>query len=206
MTPSLWHRRLGHPSIDVTKLVLTKDYVTGTNYTSSFNRDRCVPCLIGKSPQCPFPSNGNRAARVAELLHIDICGPFPTATSNGKKYFLNVLDDCSNVGFTSLLAACFDAFPAYLEVEAHLELVSGHRVLTIRLNNAPEFVAGDMGHHFKEKGIIIQAIAPYTHAQNGKAECYIRTLEDGMQTLLADSGLPASFWGDTVLTIQYLRN
>jgi len=206
LTPSLWHRRLGHPSVDVTKLVLTKDYVTGTDYTGSFDRDCCVPYLIGKSPQHPFPNNGNHAARVAELLHIDICGPFPTATPNGKKYFLNILDDCSNVGFTSLLATRFDAFPAYLEVEAHLELVSGHRVLTVRLDNAPELVAGDMGHHFKKKGIIIQAIAPYAHAQNGKAERYIRTLEDGMQTLLADSGLPASFWGDAVLTIQYLRN
>jgi len=206
LTPSLWHRRLGHPGIDITKLVLTKDYVTGTDYTGSFDSDRCVPCLIGKSPQRPFPSNGNRAARVAELLHIDICGPFPTATPNGKKYFLNVLDDCSNVGFTSLLATRFDAFPAYLEVEAHLELVSGHQVLTVRLDNAPELVTGDMGHHFKTKGIIIQAIAPYAHAQNGKAERYIRTLEDGIQTLLADSGLPTSFWGDAVLTIQYLRN
>ena len=206
LTPSLWHRRLGHPGHDVTKLVLTKNYVTGADYSGPFDRDRCVSCLIGKSPQRPFSNNGNRATRISELLHIDICGPFPTATPNGKKYFINVLDDCSNVGFTSLLAARLDAFPAYLEVEAHLELVSGHKVLTVRLDNAPELVAGDMGNHFKKKGIIVQAVAPYAHAQNGKAERYIRTLEDGMQTLLADSGLPATFWGDAVLTMQYLRN
>jgi len=173
LTPSLWHRCLGHPGHDVTKLVLTKDYVVGTEYVGSFDRDRCVPCLIGKSPQCPYSNNGNRATRIAELLHIDICGPFPTATPNGKKYFLSILDDCSNGGFTSLLAARSDAYPAYLEVEAHLELISGHKVLTVHLDNAPELVAGDMGNHFRKKGIIVQAIAPYAHAQNGKAERYI---------------------------------
>jgi len=31
-------------------------------------------------------------------------------------------------------------------------------------------------------------------------------LEDGGQALLADSGLPGSFWGDAVLTMQYVRN
>jgi len=63
-----------------------------------------------------------------------------------------------------------------------------------------------MGRHFQSKGISVQVTAPYAHSQNGKAECYVWTLEDGGQTLIADSGLPASFWGDAVLTVQYIRN
>jgi len=51
-----------------------------------------------------------------------------------------------------------------------------------------------------------EVTAPYAHSQNGKAERFIRTLEDGFQTLLADSGLPMSFWGDATLTINYLHN
>ena len=31
-------------------------------------------------------------------------------------------------------------------------------------------------------------------------------MEEGSQTLLADSGLPMSFWLDAVLTWQYLMN
>jgi len=133
LTPSLWHHHLDHPGHDIMKLVLTKDYVTGADYTGPFNCDYCVSCLIGKSPQHPFSNNGNLAMRITELLHINICGPFPTATPNEKKYFINILDNCSNVRFTSLLAAYFDTLPVYLEVEAHLELVSGHKVLTIHL-------------------------------------------------------------------------
>ena len=52
----------------------------------------------------------------------------------------------------------------------------------------------------------MQVTAPYAHSQNGKIEHYIRTLEDGFQTLLADSGLSLSFWGDAVLTMNYICN
>ena len=71
---------------------------------------------------------------------------------------------------------------------------------------APELSEGQMGAHLRDRGITIQVTAPYAHQQNGKAEQYIRTLEDDMQTLLADSGLPFSFWGWAICTAQYLRN
>jgi hypothetical protein len=56
------------------------------------------------------------------------------------------------------------------------------------------------------KGINIQVTAPYAHAQNGKIEQYIRTIEDGIQALLADSNLPLSFWDDAALMFIYLHN
>lgn len=52
----------------------------------------------------------------------------------------------------------------------------------------------------------MQVTAPYAHSQNGKAECFVQTLEYGFQTLLADSGLLMSFWGDAVLTVAYICN
>ena len=206
ITPSLWHRRLGHPHLDVTRAVLTKDYAAGVDFTGTFDRAKCVPCLIGKSPQQPYSHNGHRAQRLGELLHMDTCGPFPVATPHGKKYFSTVLDDCSNFGFTSLGTHKLDAVDSYLATEAHIERLSSQRVLSVHVDNAPEFVAGRLGSHFRNRGIMVQAIAPYAHSQNGKVEHYIRTLEDGLQTLLADSGLPNTFWGDAVLTVQYLRN
>jgi hypothetical protein len=56
------------------------------------------------------------------------------------------------------------------------------------------------------KEIDIQITAPYAHSQNGKIKRYIRIIEDGMQTLLTDSKLPLSFWGDAALTFVYLHN
>ena len=56
------------------------------------------------------------------------------------------------------------------------------------------------------KGIDVQITAPYAHSQNGKIERYIQTIEDGIQTLIADSKLPLSFWGDAAHTFVYLHN
>ena len=80
------------------------------------------------------------------------------------------------------------------------------RVKSIQFDGAKEFTQGVFAKHLATRGIAVQVTAPYAHSQAGKAERYIRTIEDGIQTLLADAKLPPSFWGDAALTYQYLQN
>jgi hypothetical protein len=40
---------------------------------------------------------------VLELIHTDICGPFPTATRNGHIYFISFIDDYSRYGYIYLI-------------------------------------------------------------------------------------------------------
>jgi hypothetical protein len=120
--------------------------------------------------------------------------------------FLVLLDDFSNLGHTDLMVKKSDAFQCYLAVEARWERKSGNVVLNVRSDGAKEFIEGSFGAHLRAKGITHQIAAAYAHPQNGKAERYIRTLEETAQTLLADAGLPPEFYGDAVLTAQYLRN
>ena len=202
----LWHRRFGHIGMDATRAALTKDYVTGVHLDGSFVRDHCISCIVGKSPQKSYPFRGNRALHVGDLLHMDLCGPFPVQAPRGEKYFFNVLDDRSNWGFTFGLRLKSDAFPNYLATEAFLERSKGVVVKTIRCGGELELTAGKMGDHFLSKGIVVQRTVPYAHQQNRKSERYIRTIEEGGQALLADSGLPMSFWLDAMLTRQYLVN
>ena len=205
LTPDLWHRRFGHLGQAATRTLLTKDYATGLEYTGTFDHHHCIPCLIGKRPQLPYPNHSNRA-NPGELLHIDNCGPFPTLSTHKHSSFLVVLEDHSNFGHLGLLRKRNDAFVFYQETEAGIELTTGTRIRTVRMDGAPELCEGEMGKHIRGRGIALQITAPYAHPQNGKAERYIRTLEDNMQTLLADSGLPPSFWNWAVSTSQYLRN
>ena len=79
-------------------------------------------------------------------------------------------------------------------------------IMTVRSGGELELTAGKMGTHLASKGIVSQRTVAYAHQQNGKSERYIRTIEEGGQALLADSGLPMSFWLDAVLTRQYLVN
>ena len=201
-----WHRRFGHVGMDATRAALSKDYVKGITFEGPFLRDHCIPCIVGKSPQISYSSHGHRASKVGELLHMDLCGPYPIQAPRGEKYFFSVLDDKSNWGFTFGLKLKNDAFSHYLTTEAFLERSHGVVVLTIRCGGELELTAGRMGTHLASKGIVVQRTVPYAHQQNGKSERYIRTLEEGGQVLLADSGLPMSFWLDAVLTRQYLIN
>ena len=202
----LWHRRFGHIGMEATRAALTKNYVTGIHFEGPFLRDHCIACIVGKSPQQSYSHNGHRAAAVGELLHMDLCGPYPVQAPHGERYFYNILDDKSNFGFTFGLRQKSDAFSNYLVTEAFLERSNGVRVLAIRCGGELELSAGKMREHLASKGIIIQRTVPYAHEQNGKSERYIRTLEEGGQALLAGSGLPMSFWLDAVLTRQYLCN
>ena len=206
-TPALWHRRLGHLGLDATRAALTKNYVTGVDWSGTMDfSDRCVPCLIGKHPQLPYSNHRHRASAVCELLHMDSCGPFLVLTPHKKSSFWAILDDKSNYAHVKLLSAKSDVFDAYRKVESLWEAKSGNRVKSIRMDGAKEFCCGRLEEHLTSRGVIMQVTAPYAHSQNGKIERYIRTLEDGFQTLLADSGLSMTYWGDAVLTTNYLRN
>jgi hypothetical protein len=205
-TSILWHRRFGHLGMDATQEALTKDYATGITYTGPFHHEHCIPCVIGKSPQHSYSHNGNRAMKIGELLHMDICGPYPVQTPDGKHYFFIILDDHSNWGFTTLLLLKSDVFTSFSNTEAFLLWSHGTLIITVHIDGALELCSGAFGAHFAKQGIVVQQTAPYAHQQAGKAERYVWTIEEGGQTLLADSGLPMSFWGWAVLTSQYLRN
>lgn len=120
LTPDLWHHHFGHLGRDATQAVLM-NYATRIEFKESFHHSHCIPCLVGKQPQSPFDHHGNHASDICDLLHMDTCGPFSTLTLQ-KTYFWTILDDTSNFGHTSLLAAK----SAYCSVEASWVLKSGH--------------------------------------------------------------------------------
>jgi hypothetical protein len=202
----LWHRRFGHIGMDATRAALTKSYVKGVAFEGPFLHDHCVPCIVGKSPRQSYSHHGHRASKIGELLHMDLCGPYPVQAPRGEKHFYNILDDKSNFGFTFGLRHKNDAFSHYTATESFIERATGSTIIAVRCGGELELTSGDMGRHFTSRGISVQKTVPYAHQQNGKSERYIRTLEEGGQALLADSGLPTSFWLDAVLTRQYLMN
>jgi hypothetical protein len=58
----------------------------------------------------------NRMTYVLELIHMDICGPFSTATRNGHVYFISFIDDYSRYGYIYLIkekAQDLDTFKSF---------------------------------------------------------------------------------------------
>jgi len=70
ISPELWHRRFGHLGHEASKNVINGSYATGvikppTPYPLT---SRCIPCLIGKSPQTPYQNNAKWASKTGDLV------------------------------------------------------------------------------------------------------------------------------------------
>jgi hypothetical protein len=129
------------------------------------------------------------------LIHMNLCGPYFMQTPDGKRYFYVLLDDKSNFGCTHLPHLKNDVFLCYCATEAFLLRSFKKSIIIARVDGALELTKGKMGNHFTKQGIVVQHTVPYAHQQAGKIERYIRTIEEGGQVLLADSGLQMLFWG-----------
>ena len=83
----------------------------------------CIECIKGKQTNVRR-LGANICSDVLELIHTDICGPFPTASWNGQQYFITFIDDYSRYGYLYLIhekSQSLDVFKAFkAEVEINL--------------------------------------------------------------------------------------
>lgn len=205
LTVELWHRRLNHMGWEGVKNVLRGKAVVGVEYVGSLESMKCVACIEGKGARLPYANPRNRADRVGDLVHMDICGPMPVECE-GNRYFLSILDDASNFAWVFLLKSKDQSTDEFRKVDNWLENRTGRRIGSVRMDGAKEFTEGRMREYMEGRGIARQVVAPYAHQQNGKAERYIGRMENDMRTLMAASGLKGQFWGYAVLTANHVAN
>jgi hypothetical protein len=60
--------------------------------------EQCIDCIKGKYIK-QIKKNTKRSARILEIIHTDICGPFPIAYVNGYDSFITFTDDYSRYGY-----------------------------------------------------------------------------------------------------------
>ncbi|CAI7933688.1 unnamed protein product [Closterium sp. NIES-54] len=83
---------------------------------------------------------------------------------------------------------------------------SGHKVKVIRTDNGGEFIGTDFEAVLKKKGIQHQLTVPYNPQQNGVAERFNQTLQEGARTLLGHAGLPDPFWVSALRLVALVKN
>ncbi|GJP86182.1 hypothetical protein CLOP_g16239 [Closterium sp. NIES-67] len=90
--------------------------------------------------------------------------------------------------------------------QTHGERECGHKVKVIRSDNGGEFIGADFEGELKRKGIQHQLTVPYNPQQNGVAERFNRTLQEGARTLLGRAGLPDPFWVSALRQVALVKN
>ena len=146
----VWHKRLGHPSWQITQLVSNGS----RNRVSGLHNKFCDTCQRAKQTRETFPLSNNQATNTFDLIHCDLWGSYRTPSSYGASYFLTIVNDCSPAVWAFLLIDKKEVSRALTNFFAIAERQYKKMVKTMRSNNGTEFIC--MKKYFHERGIVFQ--------------------------------------------------
>ncbi|RDX70112.1 hypothetical protein CR513_50683, partial [Mucuna pruriens] len=157
-----------------------------------------------------------RAKDVLELIHTDICGPFPTASWNGQQYFITFIDDYSRYGYLYLIHEKSQSLDVFKSFKAKVELQFGKKIKAVKSDCGGEYYGryDESGEQrprpfalfLRECGIVPQYTMPGKPSMNGVAERRNRTLKDMVRSMISHSSLPESLWGEALKTAVHILN
>ncbi|GFV21662.1 retrovirus-related Pol polyprotein from transposon TNT 1-94 [Trichonephila clavipes] len=121
-TKEIWHQRFGHVNNDYLVKTSKNDSVKGLPRITDNGKTHCIPCKLAKSKRVSFKKTGAvRSKRPLELLHMDLCGPMPTESQGGNKYFLSIIDDYSRKVTVFPIRNKSDVFHTFIRFQKRAE-------------------------------------------------------------------------------------
>ena len=206
-TSWLWHRRLGHASMQLISKLSKKNLVKELPKLT-FEKDKiCAACQFGKQTKSTFKPKGVvSTTRPLELLHMDLFGPTRTTSLGGKKYGLVIVDDYSRFTWVMFLAHKDETFSAFVKFHKRVSNEKDLTIISLRSDHGTEFDNHDFETFCNENGINHNFSAPRTPQQNGVVERKNRTLEEMARTMLCENDLPRYFWAEAINTSCYILN
>ncbi|GFY17645.1 retrovirus-related Pol polyprotein from transposon TNT 1-94 [Trichonephila clavipes] len=206
-TKEIWHQRFCHVNNDYLVKTSKNDSVKGLPRLTDNGKTQCIPCKLAKSKRVSFKKTGAvRSKRPLELLHMDLCGPMPTESQGGNKYFLSIIDDYSRKVTVFAIRNKSDVFHTFIRFQKRAERFLSRKVIAVRTDGGLEFCNKDMDSFLTELGIKHEVTNSYTPEMNGVAERFNLTALDGIKTLLKSSEVPHKFWGEALLCFTYAWN
>ncbi|KAI0991541.1 hypothetical protein K3495_g16646, partial [Podosphaera aphanis] len=200
------HARLGHPGKS-----RSERYHLMVDDIKPLKHCFCEVCAISKITRKierrPLP----KATAKLEVLHIDLCGPFPEKSLLGNYYMLT--QTCQATGRTWLkfsptkkdivkkVIECFE------EGEADaVRYGNSEKIKELRFDRGKEFLNSTMESYCKQKHILINPTVGYNPESNGIAERCNRSILEGADALRIEAGLAKEFWEFAADAYNYLRN
>ncbi|GFW04927.1 retrovirus-related Pol polyprotein from transposon TNT 1-94 [Trichonephila clavipes] len=203
----IWHQRFCHINNDYLVKTSKNDSVKGVPRLTDNGQTHCIPCKLAKSKRVSFKMTGAvRSKRPLELLHMDLCGPMPTESKGGNKYFLRIIDDYSRKVTVFPIRNKSDVFHTFIRFQKRAERFLSKKVIAVRTDGGLEFCNKDMDNFLTELGIKHEVTNSYTPEMNGVTERFNLTALDGIKTLLKSSEVPHKFWGEALLCFTYAWN
>ena len=222
---NLWHERLAHVHVDGIRAMARSGVVNGLNIASTKHIVKCKGCVYGKNSRAPIPkSSGERVKGILDLVHTDVCGPFPEESLGGSLYFVSFVDDYTRYAWIYPIATKADVFATFKKWLASAEnlhqrklkvltpgkcfrkWMSEGKLRVLQSDNGGEYLSTAMKTFLEERGIVHRLTAPGNPHQNGVAERMNRTLVELVRSMLHHKGLEKHFWAEALAVAVHVRN
>ena len=196
---NMWHQRLAHVGISTIRTLLSQ----GKLGDKLPDEDACKSCVMGKQTRDPFQGEFSDATSPGEIIHSDVAGPV-LRTFSGFRYIVSFIDEYSRHVSVSLMKKKSEVCYHFRCFQRVFERRHGHSIKAIHSDNGGEY--DPVEKYASSKGIQVTRAAPYTPQSNGIAERLNRTLFEAARTMLIESNLPKTFWGEAILHAVNVRN
>ncbi|KAJ4774690.1 Gag/pol [Rhynchospora pubera] len=194
----LWHSRLGHPSFTVTRKFIT-DYHLPCNKTEFH---MCTDCSLAKSHKLPFSCSNSLSVAPLDLIHADVWGPAPVVTSNGFRYYVVFIDDCTKFVWIFFLHSKDEVLQVFTNFKLQVENLMSSTIKILRTDGGTEFKT--IAKRFPQ--LVHQITCPYTPEQNGVTERKHRHIVELSLAAISHASLPLTLWDETFSSTVYLIN
>ncbi|GBM24294.1 Retrovirus-related Pol polyprotein from transposon TNT 1-94 [Araneus ventricosus] len=165
----------------------------------------CEPCRLAKSKRRSFKPIGKiRSTKPLELLHLDVCGPLPSNSIQGHRYFLSITYDSRKVT-TFPMKRKTEVFSCFIKYQKRAERFTNSKIVNVRTDNGMEFCYTEFNKFLEDQGIHAERTNVYSPEQNGVSERFNYTAMDAIKAMLKDSGLGNGFWVEA-LCFTYVWN
>jgi hypothetical protein len=208
----LWHYHLGHISRGRIERLIKDGILTPLDFS---NLDYCIDCIKGKYAKKVKKGEVKRSTGVLEIIHMDICGPFPVKSVNGFDSFIIFTDNFSHYDYIYSIKERSEALDKFKIFKTEVENQHNIRIKLVRSDRGGEYyghqtpygqVPGPFARFLQENGIGAQYSMSGDPQQNRLTERRNRTLMDMVRSMLSYSTLPISLWMEALKIIVHILN
>ena len=131
----LWHCRLGHISKGRMERLIKEEILHPLDFS---DLDHCIDCIKGKFVK-QIKKEAIRSSGVLELIHTDICGPFPITSADGYDSFITFTDDYSRYGYIFPIRERSEALDKFKIYKAEVENQHNLKIKVVRSDRGGEY-------------------------------------------------------------------
>src|SRR3954463_3240498 len=134
-TAIIWPKRLGHISKQRIQRLMSEGIIDSLDLS---DLKVCIECVKGKQTN-KRKTGAYRSSELLELIHMDICGPFPKASWNGQQYFISFIDDYSRYVYLYLIHEKSQSLDMFKHFKAEVENQLGKKIKAVRSDRGGEY-------------------------------------------------------------------